>query len=89
MTDELSITDYMQRSLDLVGIVADLAGRNPAFIAGIDARFECYFCRVDCDPDTLANQLGISDHSPDCLWRRARLAWQIMLDEDAASEATS
>lgn len=71
-------------ALDPVGIVADLAETHPARLTLDMHSYECSHCNVACDPDTRVNQLDVSDHSPDCLWRRARMSWQLLLDEDAA-----
>lgn len=62
-------------------VTYDLAEKHPAMLnhlaPGEGVHYTCFFCGVGCSPYTFVPDLDVSDHSPDCVWRKARVAWQV------------
>jgi hypothetical protein len=74
-------------------VAYELAERHPARLhhltpVGERLYYTCFFCGVECDPDTRVENLDVSNHSPDCVWRKARVAWQTRLAAELQQEQT-
>jgi hypothetical protein len=71
---------------DEQSVCYELAERHPGQYKLMDYQYHCFFCGVLCHADTPVSQLDIGDHSPDCTWRRARLAFQLQSEREEQSE---